>query len=134
MQSQPSQAFKALLTSVTSEEQPTALDELMYKVASDVERKKIGGESEKGHSGKTNVITAEKISVLTRGFWCIIPTTWGKGVYDYGSVRVGAFMGGKMIKSTSDISSQSYSNGIGNNFDELEEYGIEPLHDEASLD
>ncbi|GJT27692.1 beta-caryophyllene synthase [Tanacetum coccineum] len=34
---------------------------------------------DKGHSGKTNIITAEKISVLTRGFWCIIPTTWGKG-------------------------------------------------------
>ncbi|GJS91332.1 hypothetical protein Tco_0773968 [Tanacetum coccineum] len=31
------------------------------------------------HSGKTNVITAEKISVLTRGSWCIIPTTWGNG-------------------------------------------------------
>ncbi|GJY42775.1 hypothetical protein Tco_0430988 [Tanacetum coccineum] len=31
-----------------------------------------------GHSGKTNVITAEKSNVLTRGFWCIIPTTWGK--------------------------------------------------------
>ncbi|GJV58768.1 retrovirus-related pol polyprotein from transposon TNT 1-94 [Tanacetum coccineum] len=30
------------------------------------------------HSGKTNVITAEKISALTCGFWCIIPTTWGK--------------------------------------------------------
>ncbi|GJT03210.1 hypothetical protein Tco_0824379 [Tanacetum coccineum] len=30
------------------------------------------------HSGKTNVITAEKICVLTRGFWCTIPTTWGK--------------------------------------------------------
>nr|GEX41979.1 hypothetical protein [Tanacetum cinerariifolium] len=28
---------------------------------------------------KKNVITAEKISVLTRDFWCIIPTTWGKG-------------------------------------------------------
>nr|GEW62150.1 hypothetical protein [Tanacetum cinerariifolium] len=31
-----------------------------------------------GYSEKTNVITAEKISVLTHGFWCIIPTTWGK--------------------------------------------------------
>ncbi|GJY97289.1 arabinose kinase [Tanacetum coccineum] len=42
---------------------------------------------------------------------------------DYGSVRIGAFMGGKMITSTaSDISSQSYSNGIGNNLDELEEF------------
>ncbi|GKF91197.1 hypothetical protein Tco_0274898, partial [Tanacetum coccineum] len=57
------------------------------------------------------------------------------GGADYGSVRIGAFMGRKMIKSTaSDISSQSYSNGNGNNLDELEEYGIEPLHDEASLD
>ncbi|GKF12890.1 hypothetical protein Tco_0050816, partial [Tanacetum coccineum] len=44
-------------------------------------------------------------------------------------------MGGKMIKYTaSDISSQSYSNGNGNNLDELEEYGIEPFHDEATLD
>ncbi|PWA63909.1 arabinose kinase [Artemisia annua] len=57
------------------------------------------------------------------------------GGADYGSVRIGAFMGRKMIKSTaSDISSQSYSNGNGNNLDELEEYGIELLHDEASLD
>ncbi|GJZ11853.1 hypothetical protein Tco_0546612 [Tanacetum coccineum] len=31
-----------------------------------------------GHSEKTNVITAEKIRVLTHGFWCTIPTTWGK--------------------------------------------------------
>ncbi|GJU27886.1 hypothetical protein Tco_1166507 [Tanacetum coccineum] len=27
---------------------------------------------------KTNVITVEKIRVLTRDFWCTIPTTWGK--------------------------------------------------------
>ncbi|GJW58144.1 L-arabinokinase isoform X1 [Tanacetum coccineum] len=57
------------------------------------------------------------------------------GGADYGSVIIGSFMGGKMIKSTaSDISSQSYSNGNENNLDELEEYGIEPFHDEASLD
>ncbi|GKC90367.1 L-arabinokinase-like protein [Tanacetum coccineum] len=44
------------------------------------------------------------------------------GGADYGSVRIGAFMGGNMIKSTaSDISLQSYSNGIGNNPDELED-------------
>ena len=30
------------------------------------------------HSGKTHVITVEKISVLTRYSWCIIPSTWGK--------------------------------------------------------
>ncbi|GJT80849.1 hypothetical protein Tco_1055191 [Tanacetum coccineum] len=30
----------------------------------------------RGHSGKTKIITAEKISVAIRGFWCIIPTTW----------------------------------------------------------
>ncbi|GKB86315.1 arabinose kinase, partial [Tanacetum coccineum] len=42
---------------------------------------------------------------------------------DYGSVRIGAFMGRKMIKSTaSDIFLQSYSNGNGNNLDELEEF------------
>nr|XP_043640289.1 L-arabinokinase-like [Erigeron canadensis] len=57
------------------------------------------------------------------------------GGADYGSVRIGAFMGRKMIKSTaSDLSSESYSNGNGNNLDELEEYGIELLHNEASLD
>ncbi|GJU64376.1 L-arabinokinase-like protein [Tanacetum coccineum] len=44
-------------------------------------------------------------------------------------------MGCKMIKYTaSDSFSQSYSNDNGNNLDELEEYIIEPLHDEASLD
>ncbi|GJU54301.1 VPS54 domain-containing protein [Tanacetum coccineum] len=44
-------------------------------------------------------------------------------------------MGRKMIKSTaSDSFWQSYSNDNENNLDELEEYGIEPLHDEASLD
>ncbi|GJX28159.1 hypothetical protein Tco_0236238 [Tanacetum coccineum] len=37
------------------------------------------GKDGQSHSGKTNVITIEKISVLTRGFWCITPTTWGKG-------------------------------------------------------
>ncbi|GKD82140.1 hypothetical protein Tco_1348979, partial [Tanacetum coccineum] len=42
---------------------------------------------------------------------------------DYGSVRTGAFMGRKMIKSTaSDIFLQSYLNGNGNNLDELEEF------------
>ncbi|GJY60806.1 arabinose kinase [Tanacetum coccineum] len=57
------------------------------------------------------------------------------GGADYESVRIGAFMGRKMFKSlASDISSQSYSNGNGNNLDDLEEYGIELLHDEASVD
>ncbi|XP_076907882.1 L-arabinokinase-like [Bidens hawaiensis] len=57
------------------------------------------------------------------------------GGADYGSVRIGAFMGRKMIKSTaSAMSSESYSNGNGNNLDESEEYGIELLHNEASLD
>ncbi|GJX77245.1 putative L-arabinokinase, partial [Tanacetum coccineum] len=61
------------------------------------------------------------------------PTSIGGA--DHGSVRIGAFMGSKMIKSTaSDISSQSYSNCNGNNIDELEEYEIELLHAEASLD
>lgn len=56
------------------------------------------------------------------------------GGADYGSVRIGAFMGRKMIKSTaSDIYSKSYSNGNGNNPDDLEEYGIDLLQDEASL-
>lgn len=56
------------------------------------------------------------------------------GGADYGSVRIGAFMGRKMIKSTAtDLSSQSYSNGNGN-LDELEEYGIELLNNEASVD
>ncbi|KAJ0446295.1 putative L-arabinokinase [Helianthus annuus] len=56
------------------------------------------------------------------------------GGADYGSVRIGAFMGRKMIKSTASAMSSSYSNGNGNNLDELEEYGIELLHDEASVD
>nr|GEW75541.1 L-arabinokinase-like [Tanacetum cinerariifolium] len=54
---------------------------------------------------------------------------------DHESMRIGAFMDSKMIKYTaSDISSQSYSNCNGNNIDELEEYEIELVHDEASLD
>lgn len=57
------------------------------------------------------------------------------GGADYGSVRIGAFMGRKIIKSTaSEMCSQSCPNGNGNNPDELEEYAIELLQDEASLD
>ncbi|KAL4570227.1 hypothetical protein LXL04_025878 [Taraxacum kok-saghyz] len=56
------------------------------------------------------------------------------GGADYGSVRIGAFMGRKMIKSTaSDMYSNSHSNCNGN-IDDLEEYGIDLLQDEASLD
>ncbi|XP_071722454.1 L-arabinokinase-like [Rutidosis leptorrhynchoides] len=56
------------------------------------------------------------------------------GGADYGSVRIGAFMGRKIIKSTaSAILSQSInSNGI--NSDVLEDDGTELLESEASLD
>ncbi|KAK6131981.1 hypothetical protein DH2020_034273 [Rehmannia glutinosa] len=55
------------------------------------------------------------------------------GGADYGSVRIGAFMGRKIIKSVaSDLLSQSCANGVTS--DDLEEDGIELLETEASLD
>ncbi|PKI50822.1 hypothetical protein CRG98_028817 [Punica granatum] len=55
---------------------------------------------------------------------------------DYGSVRIGAFMGREMIKSTASTKlSRSFSsteNGL--NPDEVEEDGVELLENEASLD
>ncbi|XP_030947210.1 L-arabinokinase-like isoform X2 [Quercus lobata] len=57
------------------------------------------------------------------------------GGADYGSVRVGTYMGRKMIKSTaSSILSRSLPNGDGLNLDDLEDLGVELLEDEASLD
>lgn len=57
------------------------------------------------------------------------------GGADYGSVRVGAYMGRKMIKSVaSSILSQSMSIANGGNPEELEDEGIELLETEASLD
>lgn len=57
------------------------------------------------------------------------------GGADYGSVRIGAFMGRKMVKSTaSSMLSQSSSNANGTNPDELEDIGVELLESEASLD
>ncbi|GKV37775.1 hypothetical protein SLEP1_g45765 [Rubroshorea leprosula] len=57
------------------------------------------------------------------------------GGADYGSVRIGAFMGRKMIKSiASNMSSQPLSCANGATSDELEESGIELLEAEASLD
>lgn len=57
------------------------------------------------------------------------------GGADYGSVRVGTYMGRKMIKSTaSSILSRSLPNGDGLNLDDLEDVGVELLEDEASLD
>lgn len=57
------------------------------------------------------------------------------GGADYGSVRIGAFMGRRMIKSTaSTMLSGTLSNGNGTNQDELEEDGLELLESEASLD
>ncbi|GMN39873.1 hypothetical protein TIFTF001_009098 [Ficus carica] len=57
------------------------------------------------------------------------------GGADYGSVRIGAFMGRKMIKSiASSILSRSLSDANGFNLDELEDDGIELLKAEASLD
>lgn len=57
------------------------------------------------------------------------------GGADYGSVRIGAFMGRKMIKSTASLilsSSLSSANGIIP--DELEDNSVELLEAEASLD
>ncbi|XP_056174748.1 L-arabinokinase-like isoform X2 [Syzygium oleosum] len=57
------------------------------------------------------------------------------GGADYGSVRIGAFMGRRMIKSTaSTMLSGTLSNGNGTNQDEVEEDGLELLESEASLD
>ncbi|KZV31706.1 L-arabinokinase-like, partial [Dorcoceras hygrometricum] len=56
------------------------------------------------------------------------------GGADYGSVRIGAFMGRKIIKSVaSELLSQSLTNG-GTTSDDLEEDGIELLEAEASLE
>lgn len=55
------------------------------------------------------------------------------GGADYGSVRIGAFMGRKIIKSVaSELLSTSSANGVTS--DDLEEDGIELLEAEASLD
>ncbi|KAI3437298.1 uncharacterized protein J3R85_005551 [Psidium guajava] len=57
------------------------------------------------------------------------------GGADYGSVRIGAFMGRSIIKYTaSTMLSGTLSNGNGTNQDELEEDGLELLENEASLD
>ncbi|XP_004291219.1 PREDICTED: L-arabinokinase-like [Fragaria vesca subsp. vesca] len=57
------------------------------------------------------------------------------GGADYGSVRIGAFMGRTIIKSTaSTIMSKSLSNSNGMNADELEDDGLELPKAEASLD
>lgn len=53
------------------------------------------------------------------------------GGADYGSVRVGAFMGRKIIKSTA---SAMMSSANGMNPDELEDNCVEMLEAEASLD
>ncbi|KAL0330943.1 UNVERIFIED_CONTAM: L-arabinokinase [Sesamum angustifolium] len=55
------------------------------------------------------------------------------GGADYGSVRIGAFMGRKIIKSVaSDLLSESCANGVTS--DDLEEDGVELLEEEAALD
>ncbi|XP_075508427.1 L-arabinokinase-like isoform X1 [Primulina tabacum] len=55
------------------------------------------------------------------------------GGADYGSVRIGAFMGRKIIKSVaSELLSQSLTNGTTS--DDLEEDGIELLETEAALE
>ncbi|CAL8996619.1 unnamed protein product [Prunus brigantina] len=57
------------------------------------------------------------------------------GGADYGSVRIGAFMGRKMIKcAASAILSRSSGTENGPNPDELEDNGFELLETEASLD
>lgn len=55
------------------------------------------------------------------------------GGADYGSVRIGAFMGRKIIKAVaSELLSHSCANGVTS--DDLEEDGVELLENEASLD
>lgn len=57
------------------------------------------------------------------------------GGADYGSVRIGAFMGRKMIKSiASSMFCQSLPSFSGENIDELEDGGVELIEAEASLD
>ncbi|KAG2691757.1 hypothetical protein I3760_08G021800 [Carya illinoinensis] len=57
------------------------------------------------------------------------------GGADYGSVRIGAFMGCKIIKSiASSMLPQSLSSANGVNLDELEDDNVELLEAEASLD
>jgi L-arabinokinase len=65
-------------------------------------------------------------------FWYFYGSIGGA---DYGSVRIGAFMGRKMIKSiASSMLSQSLPSANGTNLDELEDDGVELLQAEASLD
>ncbi|GJZ00805.1 hypothetical protein Tco_0518234 [Tanacetum coccineum] len=52
---------------------------------------------------KTKVITVEKISVATRGFWCIIPTTWGRDVRNSFSDDKRASSGKKCEKNYSSV-------------------------------
>ncbi|KAK0571879.1 hypothetical protein LWI29_022983 [Acer saccharum] len=56
------------------------------------------------------------------------------GGADYGSVRIGAFMGRKMIKSSASDKSKSVPSSNGTNSDDLEDYSVELLEAEASLD
>ncbi|KAK3211979.1 hypothetical protein Dsin_016685 [Dipteronia sinensis] len=56
------------------------------------------------------------------------------GGADYGSVRIGAFMGRKMIKSLASDKSKSVPSSNGTNSDDLEDYSVELLEAEASLD
>lgn len=61
-------------------------------------------------------------------FFCSI------GGADYGSVRVGAFMGQKMIKSGACALLTQSSSSANGNTEELEEGAVELLQTEASLD
>lgn len=64
-------------------------------------------------------------------FYCCVSV----GGADYGSVRIGAFMGRTMIKSTASAVSSRPSSGVDVSIlDELEDDGVELLKDEASLD
>ena len=65
--------------------------------------------------------------------WLFLSTSVGGA--DYGSVRLGAFMGREMIKSiASSILSRSLPEANDLSIDELEDDGIELLKAEASLD
>ena len=63
---------------------------------------------------------------------CVVDFSVGGA--DYGSVRIGAFMGMKMIKAkaSEELSETCAANGL--NYDEVEQDDIELLKQETSLD
>jgi len=67
--------------------------------------------------------------------WTIVSVVYfSVGGADYGSVRIGTFMGMKMIKAkaSEELSNSCAANGL--NYDEVEQDDLELLKQEASLD